>query len=58
MNQAIALVALLVIGIGLMLGNYWFTFGLWPRSWTAFVLFACATMIVSGLMQAVMKSKD
>ena len=58
MVKTIALVALMVVGIGLTLGNYWITFGLWPRSWTSFVLFALAGMIVSTCMYAVMKSDD
>ncbi len=58
MTQAIALLALTVLAIGLMLGNYWFTFGLWPQSWTSFVLFAAASLVVSGLMQAVVRSED
>jgi hypothetical protein len=58
MNQAIALLSLTAISIGLMFGNYWFTFGLWPKSWTAFALFGIASMIVSWAITAVMKSND
>lgn len=58
MNQAIALVSLIVISFGVTLGNYWYTFGLWPKSWTSFVLFAIAQLIVSIAMAAAMKSED
>jgi hypothetical protein len=58
MTKTIAILALLVISIGLVWGNYWFTFGLWPRSWTAFALFGFAQLVVTALMQAVTKSKD
>lgn len=33
--------------IALMFCNYWFAFGLWPRSWFAF--FACAIGVVALL---------
>jgi len=58
MVQTIALLALLIIAIGITLGNYWFTYGLWPQSWTSFVLFAIAGLIVSSAIQHVMKSDD
>jgi len=58
MTKVIALLALTVLAIGLMLGNYWFTFGLWPQSWLAFMLFAAGSLVVSGLMQAVVRSDD
>ena len=32
MTKAIALLSLLAIQIMLTMGNYWFTFGLWPKS--------------------------
>ena len=57
MTKMIAILALVVIAIGLQFGNYWFTFGLWPKSWTSFVLFGLASMILSSALQAVMKDK-
>jgi hypothetical protein len=56
MTQLIAVLALCVIALGLQLGNYWYTFGLWPVSWTSFVCFAVASLIVSAALTAVMKS--
>ena len=46
MTRAIARAALAAVALGLALGNYWFTFGLWPRSWAAFAFFALAGMAV------------
>ncbi len=56
MTKAIATVALLVIQIGLVFGNYWYTFGLWPRSWVSFVGFAICIITVSRLNELVQKS--
>lgn len=58
MTRVIALVALSVIAIALTFGNYWWTFGLWPKSWTSFVLFAVANTIVASAMSAILESKD
>jgi len=57
MTQLIAMLALIVISIGLTFGNYWFTFGLWPKSWLSFIAFGLASMILGAAMSAVMKSK-
>jgi uncharacterized membrane protein len=57
MTKGIAKLALAAISIGLMLGNYWFTFGLWPRSWSAFMFFAVAIIGVSLLNIAIDQDK-
>jgi hypothetical protein len=57
-TQFIALLALIVIAVGLQFANYWYTFGLWPTSWTSFVVCGLASMVVSGLISAVIKDKD
>lgn len=49
-------IARLLITTGLFataLGNYWFTFGLWPQSWTAFVGFWLLTMILMACQFAI-----
>lgn len=56
MTKLIAILALTVIAIGIQFGNYWFTFGLWPKSWAAFVGFALASMIVTACMQTVIRN--
>jgi len=58
MVRTVALVALMVISVGLSLGNYWWTFGLWPRSWGSFLGFALAFLIVHTLLDLVRKSGD
>ena len=37
MTKFMANVCLVGVGLMLQLANYWFTFGLWPISWTSFV---------------------
>lgn len=37
-------IALLVVVIHL--GNFWFTYGIWPRSWVSFAVFASLSLIM------------
>lgn len=53
MTKFVAVFSLVVIQIGVMLGNYWFTFGLWPRSWGAFIFFGISSIAVALLLQAI-----
>lgn len=39
MEKFVANIALIVAGISVTLGNFWFTYGIWPRSWKSFVTF-------------------
>ena len=39
------------------LGNYWFTFGLWPISWKSFALFFALTTVLTGLNLAIEAEK-
>lgn len=32
-------------GIAITLGQYWYVFGIWPRSWGALVLFSLLGML-------------
>lgn len=52
MSKTIAGVALIAIQCGLTLGNYYFTFGLWPRSWGSFALFIILNAVNLTLIQA------
>lgn len=36
-TKLLAYVALITASFALTLVNYWYTFGLWPQSWTSFV---------------------
>ncbi|MGE3341463.1 MAG: hypothetical protein AB7J46_06240 [Candidatus Altimarinota bacterium] len=44
MTKTIAKFALLVLGLLVSLGNYWFTFGLWPKNWWSFFGFALCSV--------------
>jgi hypothetical protein len=58
MTKIIAVIALVIISVGLQLGNYWWTFGLWPRSWVSFSLFALASVAVSTAFTVILKDDD
>jgi hypothetical protein len=55
MTQFIALVALIVLGMMSTLGNFWFTYGIWPRSWGSFALFGVINLIISMAISGVLK---
>lgn len=39
MERFLATLFVIVLGLANMLALYWFAFGLWPRSWPAFLFF-------------------
>lgn len=46
----------IIVGFGVCaLGNYWFTFGIWPRSWWSFTLFLLASIVLMGMNEAIDK---
>lgn len=47
--QVLLLAALLVVGVA----NYWYTFGLWPKSWLSMVVCFALTVLIVGLQAAV-----
>lgn len=55
MTKLVAYAALLVAALGLMLGNYWFTFGFWPKSWPSFFGFGMASIAVALILEAIKK---
>ncbi len=55
--KTIAIIALMFLSWLLSLGNYWFVFGIWPKSWPLFVVFCTLQGLMLGLIQAVGKSK-
>lgn len=57
MTKFLANVCLIVAGLALTLGNYWYTFGLWPRSWWSFTLFGLGAIALLALREAVEKDK-
>jgi len=58
MDKAIAVLALWVVLFGCILGNYWFTFGLWPKSWLSFFGFAVAHIVIVALRQIVIRKEN
>ncbi len=56
MTKLLALMSLAAISFGMTLGNYWITFGLWPKSWWAFIGFAIGQGIISQLSAHVVKA--
>ena len=52
MTKFLANCFLIVAGISLQLGNYWYTFGLWPQNWWTFFGFAFATVLLMALRVA------
>jgi hypothetical protein len=57
MTKFVAQLALLVAGLALTLGNYWYTFGLWPRSWVSFVGFGIGAFVLFVLRELVEKDQ-
>jgi hypothetical protein len=52
-SRTIATVSLLVIAIALMLAQYWYSFGLWPRSWAAFISISACQILLQHLLTVV-----
>ena len=55
MSKAVALIALVVAAAFVALGNYWYTFGLWPRSWWAFFGFLGLQILIMQLRDAIQR---
>lgn len=55
MSKFIALTSLMFLGLFSVLGNYWFTYGLWPKSWFSFIGFGVLSVTIAGLAQLVNK---
>lgn len=58
MTQFIAISCLVALSVLCTLGNFWFTYGVWPRSWLAFVLFSLIGLLLMLMMQAVTKGDE
>lgn len=58
MAKIIALLALIALSLLATLGNYWFTYGIWPRSWWYFAFFALTSTALSGAVSAVLKDEN
>lgn len=57
MTKTVALISLLIISIFVGLGNFWFTYGIWPKSWSSLALFGCLSIIINLTLQAVLREE-
>jgi hypothetical protein len=48
-TRIVAEFGIIVASLSLMLGNYWFTFGLWPKSWWYFAGFGLAQFTLMAM---------
>lgn len=55
MSKVIALFALASLMFLSQLGNFWFTYGIWPKSWGAYFLFSFAGLVLYAATMAVTK---
>jgi 4-hydroxybenzoate polyprenyltransferase len=58
MTKFLAQVLLIVITLAVTLGNYWYTFGLWPKSWWSFVGFGFAMILLLLIRETVDKEDE
>lgn len=57
MEKLLASLFLIAAQFSLILGNFYFTYGLWPKSWGSFAIFIILGMINTMLLMAV-RSND
>lgn len=55
MTKFMANIALIALSLVCTLGNFWFTYGIWPKSWMSFVGFGVATIALVVIRMAVDK---
>lgn len=58
MTKLVAYIGLAAAAFVAALGNYWFTFGLWPKSWLSFTLFLCVSMGITALKGALDRENE
>jgi hypothetical protein len=58
MIKLIAILSLISLQFVVGLGNYWFTFGLWPKSWISFFGFMACSLTLSALVSHVLKGEE
>lgn len=55
MSKFLALIFLITLSGFNSLGNFYFTYGIWPKSWWSFSLFIISGIIISLLINKVLK---
>lgn len=60
MTKAIALLSILILILMMLalLGQFWFVYGIWPRSWGAFTLFFFIQLGLYGMMSVISKDDE
>jgi len=57
MIRLIAATSITTLMILSTLGNFWFTYGIWPRSWGSFIGFGFINLVLVSMMAIVRKEK-
>ncbi len=57
MEKLLAMLFLAACAVAVSVGNFWFTFGIWPRNWWSMVLFTLISTALGRMYVAVMESK-
>ncbi len=55
MTKLIAILAISSLMFLNTLGNFWFTYGIWPRSWVAFFGFWASALVLYNVFNVVRK---
>lgn len=55
MSKAVALIAVIVAMTLNTVGNFYFTYGIWPQSWFSFVFFFVFGLVLFFVMDAIRK---
>lgn len=57
-SRLVAIFVLIGAMVAASVGNFWFTFGLWPKSWTSMVVFWLLNFAILELLKLVMEVKE
>lgn len=58
MSKFLAALFLLSLTFLNQLGNFYYTYGIWPKSWASFTLFWISGMIVYALLDLIRKESE
>jgi hypothetical protein len=53
-TKFIALIGVVVLMALSGLGNFWFTYGIWPRSWVSYVAFSTIGLVLTSAFKSVL----
>jgi hypothetical protein len=55
MAKGIAMLCIIALMFLSGLGNFWFTYGIWPKSWVSFTTFSVVAMLLHMLLEVIKK---